>query len=232
MNINRVTITGPDDKTDLLELMEMSVEYPFVEWGILFSVAKAGTNRYPSLERINELTQIHGLKLSAHLCGWFSRSVVEKKQFSIIDNLDPAFKRVQINYNFKYKAADLGAFIQYARETPNRAIIFQYNQSNKSTIDAMPKVALPSNIHFLYDSSGGYGKEISNIGNIIGENYTGYAGGINPDNIAKICANITKLGNTADVWIDMETGARNTMDELDIDAVEELLYQSNNFVKY
>lgn len=232
MKINKVTITGPDDKTDILGLMEISADYPFVEWGLLFSASKHGTSRYPSLEKINELTQIKGLNLSAHLCGWFSRSLVENKQFSIIDNLDSAFKRVQINYSFKYKSADLSYFVKYADENPNRAIIFQYNQTNKATIDALPKADLPTNIHFLYDSSGGYGKEISNIGNIIGENYTGYAGGINTDNISQICAEITKLGNPADVWIDMETGARNTMNEFDFKRVEELLSQANNFIHY
>ncbi|MHB1675039.1 MAG: hypothetical protein ACYCSP_12405 [Acidobacteriaceae bacterium] len=37
MKLETVTITGADDSTDIVELAELSEEFPFVEWGILIS---------------------------------------------------------------------------------------------------------------------------------------------------------------------------------------------------
>ena len=38
MKLTKVTLTGADDFTDPKRLIEISREYPFVEWGILFSL--------------------------------------------------------------------------------------------------------------------------------------------------------------------------------------------------
>ena len=37
MTLNRVTITGADDFTEPKDLVELSEEFPFVEWAILLS---------------------------------------------------------------------------------------------------------------------------------------------------------------------------------------------------
>jgi len=37
MKINKITITGADDRTKISDLVQLQKDYPFVEWGILFS---------------------------------------------------------------------------------------------------------------------------------------------------------------------------------------------------
>ena len=48
--LTRVTITGADDAVDPGALVALSAEFPFVEWGILFSKSREGEARYPSAE--------------------------------------------------------------------------------------------------------------------------------------------------------------------------------------
>lgn len=48
MILQGVTITGADDHTYIEELMNLSAKFPFVEWGILMSPKRVGTNRFPS----------------------------------------------------------------------------------------------------------------------------------------------------------------------------------------
>ncbi len=47
MKIDKVTLTGADDSVRPAELVEISQQYPLVEWGILFSKSQQGTARFP-----------------------------------------------------------------------------------------------------------------------------------------------------------------------------------------
>lgn len=224
MKIDRVTITGPDDKTNYMDLIELQDKYPFVEWGILFSENREGEQRYPS--RAHRETQFIGvLNLSAHFCGWYARQVLEQSNFKLITDLPSQYKRVQLNYNFTSSTKwNLNALLLFAQKC-DRNIILQYNRGNKSYIDHWMEVnTIPENINFLYDSSGGRGTEISDIKPPIGDMYTGYAGGIGADNIDSICSDIGRIPNMNTVWIDLESGAR-THNEFDLDKVNRILYK-------
>lgn len=235
MKINRVTITGADGKNTYSELLDLQKQYPFVEWGILFSKSKAGSNRYPTLEHMEE--QFTGvLNLSAHFCGWYSKEVMENQNFDLITNLPKQFKRVQINYNFnnseKWNLMDL---MVYAMEHPERSIIFQYNENNANTLDVIIKgiregYLLPPNIHFLHDASGGRGVKIQYAQEPF-ENYTGYSGGIDHENIGTICEQIFDSSNEKDVWIDMESGVR-TNNEFDLEKVRVVLDVVKTFIEH
>lgn len=48
MIIDRVTITGADDSTDVNWMQEMQDKYPFVEWGILVSQSQMGLTLEPT----------------------------------------------------------------------------------------------------------------------------------------------------------------------------------------
>lgn len=163
MKVDKVTITGADDKTDLAELYALWLHYPFVEWGILFSDSREGSSRYPARTKILEIAS-QGMPLSAHFCGWHSREVMEHQNFKLIDELPESFKRVQINYNF-WKSSDWEVkwIIDYAYNNPQRAIIFQQNGSNAPAMELIRAQQLSNNIHFLYDSSGGRGVAIDEL---------------------------------------------------------------------
>lgn len=241
MKINKVTITGADDKVKLADLVNLSKEFPFLEWGILFSASKVGTPRYPVSSTISfwhQQATAAGMNLSAHLCGLYSKRVIEGGDFELISNLGPAFKRVQLNYNFEknkkdFDLYDLQNLMKYAAGNPQRDIILQYNKSNESTIALLFTRDVPTNVHFLYDSSGGRGTVIKRISPPFDNNYTGYSGGLNPNNIEGVIQNIGLYNPEISVWIDIESGVR-TDDQFDMYKVKQVLttaakYMNVNF---
>ena len=40
--LERITVTGADDLVDPAELCAIAADFPFVEWGILFSAKRTG----------------------------------------------------------------------------------------------------------------------------------------------------------------------------------------------
>ena len=46
--VTKVTVTGADDSVDVDGLIDLSKEFPFVEFGILLSKSSAGSARFPS----------------------------------------------------------------------------------------------------------------------------------------------------------------------------------------
>ena len=230
MKINKLTITGADNSNNYNQLFELQQKYPFVEWGILYSKAKEGENRYPLLSHITSqfANSSSVLNLSAHFCGWYSKEVIENCNYELIDSLPSQFQRVQLNFNFrnsnKFKLEEL---VEYAK-TSKRNIIFQYNRDNKTTLDNLMSTNIPQNIHFLYDSSGGRGTEIQSIESDF-KNYTGYSGGINDENISYICELITNTSGGT-VWVDMESGVR-TDNRLDLKKVEKVLEITDSYIK-
>lgn len=223
MKITRVTITGADNDVLTHKLEELSKKFPFVEWGILFSSSKVGKQRYPDDAWIKRLLN-HDVRLSAHFCGWYSRQVIEAANYDVIEELHPKFGRVQLNYSFgTHTSFDKYKFIQYANTHINRDYIFQSNEKNWSTVDKL--VTFYGNvptIHVLYDESGGRGVEMKTIQSPCINNYTGYSGGIGPENIDKIIKGIVFHPNQSEVWIDME-GAVRTNNNFDLDKVEYIL---------
>lgn len=72
-----ITFTGADDETDIAKMLELSELYP-IEWGILFSPTRRGSPRYPSIDWVTELRVNGPARLSAHLCGGYSRDVLDR----------------------------------------------------------------------------------------------------------------------------------------------------------
>lgn len=229
MKIDRLTITGPDDTTSPEDLARLSAKYPFIEWGILFSL-NTERPRYPTTSQIEAFVKAD-IPLSAHFCGWFPRSVLQDGNYELITKLPPQFKRVQLNYNFKNSAGyNIPKLLEYVKAHPERSIILQNNKSNKSTIMPLVEEDLPSNLHILYDASGGWGKEIERIDATVGKQYTGYAGGLKVDNIERICKMIVEDAEDATVWIDLESGARDENDRFDLHKVEQLAEITVKFI--
>ena len=230
MKINKVTITGADDKINHIDLLNLSIKYPFVEWSILFSTSRQGLERYPSNTWISELNN-YNILLSAHFCGWFSNEVLEKSNIDLLKNLSPIFKRIQLNYNFKRsKNWNINPIIEYAKQNPERSIIFQHNNNNSDTLNELIWNS-PRNIHFLYDASGGNGLYDDSIFRADPfSDYTGYAGGINSDNVDDVCKMITENTNNSNCWIDLESGIR-TNNQFDLVKVESILNKTSNFIK-
>jgi hypothetical protein len=61
-----VTFTGADHSVDPQDPIDLSKEYPQVEWGILFSKRHQGMKRFPSIAWLDSLMELApiGMKLS------------------------------------------------------------------------------------------------------------------------------------------------------------------------
>jgi phosphoribosylanthranilate isomerase len=155
------------------------------------------------------------LPLSLHLCGTFPIFTDESSS--------KKFKRIQINANLS-EAYDnnLNTFLDIINKYSNfHKFIFQYNDNNKIFLESLSEKT--KDFHVLYDSSLGRG---SFIGEILPppfhDIYTGYAGGINPDNILDIVKQVIKVDVGVAVYLDVESGIR-TDNKWDNDKVERIL---------
>lgn len=206
-----ITFTGADEQTDVARMCALSFEYP-IEWGILFSPKRQGAGRYPPfVTAMKLLAYAPALRLSAHLCGGYSADVIRsgglpiyRQPFSIQSFLLQC-DRVQLNTS--------------EREL-NIAEVSTWGASMGLRVIYQTRTAFPddSRVDWLFDASGGRG--ISPQGwpwpgdsPEARARLKGYAGGLNPDNVAGVVQLIGSAqgpGFDADenYYIDMETGVR------------------------
>lgn len=236
--IDRVTITGADDSIDANDLIPLTKEFPFVEWGILASlnntVSNGGTTRYPSPRWISDIQGLaeigHLPNLALHINGKWVRSLLQGEITFSIDLLH-CFRRVQLNFHAERSACVPREFAACLKSL-NKPFIFQLDGERGNThLDAANSEEVPR-LHGLFDVSGGAGVLPAEWPKPIyldvqpGENgqgverwaYHGYAGGLGPDNLAdQIPLILAASAGTQDtsegmIWIDMETHVRSNGD--------------------
>ncbi len=228
--IQLVTLTGADGSIDPKQLIELSKKYPFVEWGILVSGKRFGTNRFPSLEwmaRLHDLISMYSdvkVNLSCHLCGQYVRDLLMGNFKEMSDKLSyllEMFQRIQVNTHGQphtYSAK----FFDFVRGYSDKEFILQYDQANYHLlVDAVRAVR---NVSTLYDMSHGAGTLPAQWPNSHVLVKNGYAGGLGPDNVEQEIHRIANVTMGRDVWIDMETKVRSNGDELfDLDKCKTVL---------
>ncbi|MGL4568725.1 MAG: hypothetical protein ACRCU6_09400, partial [Fusobacteriaceae bacterium] len=153
------------------------------------------------------------------ICGEFSKNIMENLDDSIFDKFPKSFKRFQINYNFKKgtpkSSNEIANMFEGRNMRDGNYYILQHNKSNAHFLGGW----FPKNVHALYDSSGGRGTMISEIEDPLSNfSYTGYSGGISPENIIEIKNLIQGVhhSNLSEVWIDMESGIMDENNRLSI----------------
>lgn len=233
--IKTVTITGADDSIDPALLVELSTEFPFVEWGILVSKNNYGTPRFPSLTWLLKLRGLkhdfRTLKLSCHLCGTFVRELV-KGNDTIIQIMGPMwhiFERVQINFHaIPHEFSN--QMIRIMSKYPKQQYIFQYDGVNDVIVS---KASITGcNVSTLFDKSGGAGILPDRWPQLLEGIKCGYAGGLSPDNLEDQIKKIESIVGDTEIWIDMETHVRSDQDRLfDVVKVRKCLEISAPFVK-
>lgn len=226
MRLDRVTITGADDRTPASALFTLSERFPFVEWGILLSRSSAGGRRFPSIGWIERLLALDGsasLKLSGHLCGsWVKELCRGRRTF---DHEEPSiargFQRVQLNFHAIAHTVDAPPFVDCLRTWGVGEYIFQLDDVNNAILARAQSAgvqAVP-----LFDLSGGAGILPSAWPRPSAE-YCGYAGGLSPDNLEEQLARIGDAAGESRVWIDVETHVRTPDNaQLDLARVERFL---------
>jgi len=224
-----VTITGADDEVDPVFLSMMSKEYPFVEWGVLFSETQPDTRRYPS-KRWREalyaetMTAQHPISLSAHICGRMTNTILEKRS-TLVTEVDLFYRRVQFNRTNDGNQKEL---MDYISNTSTQCIL-PCNKSTKSVLQSLtPEIYQKTSI--LFDASGGNGIEVETWPSH-DDNFfrCGYAGGIKLGNIEKHLTTLTSRYGTKPFWIDLESGARDLQNDFCPTEVENLLKVAARF---
>jgi hypothetical protein len=219
MKLKYVTFTGTDDKTDLSEVQRISKEYPFVEWGMLLSIAKAGSQRYPSKKNFIDINNLK-INKSIHICGATCKSIVEEgiledNMIELFNCAMPHANRCQLNFSIKNTNVDLANLFWFIAKF-TRNFILQQNKTNSPFIKGIsPYVTRSGKVEILFDCSGGSGSVISEIPNLIPNIFCGYAGGLNPENLESKLQEIEAVVEDNEIWIDMESGVR-TNNEFDL----------------
>jgi len=237
-----VTITGADDEVDPERLAEFSKDFPFVEWGILFSPKHEGTPRYPSQKWVRKLEAVAAktpeMTLSAHLCGAAMRAVTTGKIealssiYAMITPIKPSrpmagswtparmlWKRIQLN-GFDAFTPEGSYALQILHAFSPFEYIVQWPRRDAAMVElgALPRVSV------LYDPSGGRGESPKDWPAAVpGAKHgrMGYAGGITPTNVRSAIERITSVAGES-FWIDMESGVRED-DRFDLTHVNTVL---------
>lgn len=237
MILDRVTITGIDDSTDVKHLADLTEEFPFVEWGVLVSATQFGVGaRFPSRSKIVYFCrEIPKDRLSMHICGGWIRSMLLGTN-PLSKNLHEGFGRIQLNFHGIDYACDPEFLIKALLEFGQSQIIFQVDgRRGCKYLDYVKKFDSESKVNAvpLFDTSGGAGvipKEWP-IADIHCFPYYGYAGGLGPDNLAQQIPLIAQAAGDCRIWIDMETKVRTPDDrKLDLDKVRQCLKIARPFV--
>lgn len=231
MKIDKVTITGADDTTDIDQLVKWSAEYPFVEWGILVSRSGEGSRRFPRATWFSELAaaakENEGMKLSCHVCGYWVHQICGGDWAELIAYHPhiTACQRVQLNFHAMVHKLKDAFFLSALRETIDHGwqLIMQVDGVN----DYLVSRAFDDGINAvpLYDLSGGKGQVPDEWPGQMAGIYSGYAGGLGPDNLKTELERINQVATpNGTIWIDMETKVRDYQDRyLDDVAVESVL---------
>lgn len=247
MQLDRVTLTGADDSVSVNDLIRLSSEFPFVEWGILVHQATASVSasswapRWPSLSWLmglqSQSRHIHRMQLSLHLCGHWVRELLVGRNHIPASFFDE-FQRVQLNFHAENTPCETVAFHQALRQSAKgREIIFQIddnggNEHMAALWDEIDRGSGHIDTVPLFDVSGGAGvvphewPKPSYMANDSDYVYHGYAGGLGPDNVLSELHRIAAAAGDCRIWIDMETKIRSKLDSVfDLEKCRSVLEQ-------
>lgn len=224
VRIKTITITGADNHVDIGKLVELQQQYPLVEWGILLSPVRKGVPRYPDNEWVSNLKGT-GLRLSLHICGKSILKILAGDwSFLEADYNKPIaeipFERHQINMSHYDKEKDYSEFCEGVKKKGIRNPIIQWKNTDSPFIDQA--IDLGVDFAILYDRSGGIGKT-PECWQKPAKVFTGYAGGLGPDNVLEQLKKIEEQVEDREIWIDCETKVRDNNDEFDLDKVKKYL---------
>jgi len=225
MLLNRVTMTGADNATDIDKMVRLSDYFPFVEWGILFSESSAGKPKYPTADWLGELAAIEKkeplFRLSAHLCGKWSRDFISGGRLVLDEfpDLFDSFQRIQLNFSINRNKVDVLELSRTIRELGHQYIIQITGDASIALIRSLQCLRL--DVVGLHDLSGGKGISQSCWGQPL-QPYCGYAGGLGPDNLQDQLGAVSQVAGDVPVWVDMESNIR-TDDQFDLDKVQTCL---------
>jgi hypothetical protein len=231
-----VTVTGADDTVHPDDLLAISKQYPFVEFGILLGRIPS-CPRFPSgmwRDRLCYLVEENrSLHLSAHLCGRLVDSFLDGCVC-----FDEHYGRHQVNTHGEPHSFDVSSVRANVRlvNSFGSQVIFQYDGVNTNAMlaclgrhpaDGYDHLSVAT----LHDLSHGEGRLPAEWRRPIPGVYTGYAGGLSPENVAEQIEEILRVTGEQPFWIDAETHLRSDDGKrFDLDKVVRFLEASRPHV--
>src|SRR5665213_1979158 len=213
MILKHVTFTGADETIEPMRLVDLTVRFPFVEWGILMSASKEGNEpRYPKrawLEGMTEVADTFTLPMSGHVCGSWCRAILKGLSTFFDERKDivKMFKRIQLNYHDgRPFDGEPEQMVEMLTKQKRRQYIFPLDPAKHQFFEAAWHGGL--DVAQLYDPSGGKGLLPGNWKITDNDVYYGFAGGVSPDNLEYQLNKIAEVAGDREVWIDFESHIR------------------------
>lgn len=210
MNLTHCTLTGVDEKTDLPELIDLSLEHPIAEWGFLYSPKRQGNpGRYPSIAMLKAaFDQLPSyVRVALHVCGQGVPDLMAGEAIvaGLVSMVSDRGGRVQLNFNQTREPIDLNALRRFLKANPDLPVITQHNDVNASVWTALRGM---SNHAVLFDSSGGRGILSEQWPSSLNGVSCGYAGGLGCNNLNMQLEAIAIAAGSTNAWVDMEGSLR------------------------
>lgn len=216
--INGITLTGADDTVTPEQLIKMSDDFPFVEWGLL--IGSIAGPRFPSCEWFDSLrsraTLSSTMKLSLHICGSCLRQMIQQGSCDFAARTGMRFGRAQLNFHGDPIETDhcdniikaIKSDLWMASET-----IVQLDGVNDWVLDELLNAGIIAS--GLYDTSHGAGVKPIEWPSPHQKWKVGYAGGLGPNTLLDDMKNIECAVGQKGIWIDMETKLRSNIPSFD-----------------
>jgi hypothetical protein len=241
MKLRCVTVSGVGSEIAPQELIELSVQFPFVEFGIqLASESNRYWDRFPQSDWLNRLTETcsgKGFKFSGHLCGKYVKDILLKglfPRFNVHPEFEGLFQRWQLNTHGSYHHINFNLFPELLVDLEQRgqAFIFQLDGPNDENIEHCAALGF-GNVEALYDESHGSGSLPDDGWTSPLNCPTGYSGGLSPDNLEQQLELISEVvgPDRTDIWIDAESKLRTSDGRLfDLEKARSFLEVAKRYV--
>ena len=221
MPVTKITLTGVDENTDLLQLAAISKANP-VEWGFLYSPKLQGEpGRFPSTYFLKKTLALapSSVQIALHICGKGVDDLLteEPEVTNLVEKLAARNGRLQLNFNHRKRPVDLPALAKFITSHPSLPVITQIHNGNLDVQPGLFEILgfTPANHAMLFDASGGRGQLSTTLESPRYGIHCGYAGGIGPENIVERVTAINTFVGDLDTWVDMESSLRTTTDGTD-----------------
>jgi len=238
MKLRYVTITGADDSCRPEDLVALSSDWPFLEFGILLSASAMGGPRFPSAIWLRKFVDVWrpDVRVSCHLCGRWLRNLLSGGDTAFMGSVGrlvwELFSRLQLNFHARPHRVEWEAFLgatDALRAFGLSQFIFQFDAVNDGLLDAARAHldAVP-----LFDRSGGAGIVPESWPEPLPGVLCGYAGGLGPQNVRDELSRIEASVGDVAIWIDAETRLRSDDDlKFDLQKVRRFAELSAPFVQ-
>lgn len=230
-HLRRISLTGADDAVSIEELSLLAQQYARVEWALLYVPYAEGQARNPTRSWREAFFKAELPGYSAvHLCG---RQAFEELLAGELPEEILKANRLQLNINARkrdFTDDEVLAVIDRALHL-GPDVILQYHPTTAALVGyavAHCPFHLRRRLHVLMDSSRGTGVVPESWGApaAVAQAFCGYAGGLGPDNVATVAAQLTALA--VPYWLDMESGIR-TENQFDLAKVRAVLGRTDAF---